>query len=1111
MLQFILGRSGSGKTAKIYEMIKEATVNGSDKIIMLVPDQSTFETEKAILDILGAKKSAKVKVTGFSGICRYAFEQCAKYRKNAIDNGTRGVLMNLALDQLADKLTMFKNKRRSVAEIMLNTMTDCKNNNITPDRLREASARLGDSTLKTKLSETALTLETFDALVSQSYIDPLDDLTELYSILIENKSLFENYTLFIDSFSGFTAQQLKSLRLIIQRCRAVYISLTLDPELAEAEEVFSTSHSTMRAIKGLAKRDFIDIKPPIKLSEPLRFENEELAALERNIFRADCEPCEEPPENICLYAASDIHEECEFVARQIKRLVIENGSLYSDITVICHDADLYEGILDVIFEKYEIPCFMDSRRDIRVKPVIRLVNSVFRMITENFQRDDVMAFLKTGLTQSSGGEISNFENYIYIWNINRSGFKSEFKNNPDGFSDSITEAAKKKLESAEKVRRSVIEPIIAFKESIAGKDGAEITKLLYELLLSLGVPEKLTGLCSELEEKAKKGLGEEQIRIWSLLMDAFDKLAAATSGIELSAKRYFELLSIMTAQLDYAEIPQALDSVTVTTAQRVRLSKQKTTFLIGCIDGVFPKVPHTSGVFSAFEIRLLSMNDLKLSEDFSALSSLETFMAYCCICSPSTRLFASYPAADIQGEKYTPSVIFQEIKRVFPKLKVLDGSDFDDRSEAMLAIEPAFEEYARSLAANSSELRGLREFFEADSHYSSQAAAVRRALDKSAFAIENPENTEKLFGDNLRISASQLEKFNLCRFSYFCNYGLRVRERLRAEINQLEYGTLVHYILEVFFTKYSKEEYKIISDKEISLFAEKTLNEYLDTYFGGADTKQGSFLYRLEVIRENVSILLRHIIDELSQSDFEVRDCELGIGEDIPSYTIKLPTGQSIAVVGNVDRVDLMERGGEKYIRIIDYKTGTKKFKLSDILFGLNLQMLLYLYSIQLNGEARFGRTIPAGILYMPATVPVLSVKDDISGEEIASELDSKLKMNGLLLDDVEVISGMDKSGEAKYIPVKIKAGANVSARSLATLEDFGKIFKKLDLTVAQMGRELYGGKIEAAPSKGAHDACEYCPYDSVCGYRISGAKNTFDVDNAEVLRQIEAELGGEK
>ena len=326
----------------------------------------------------------------------------------------------------------------------------------------------------------------------------------------------------------------------------------------------------------------------------------------------------------------------------------------------------------------------------------------------------------------------------------------------------------------------------------------------------------------------------------------------------------------------------------------------------------------------------------------------------------------------------------------------------------------------------------------------------------------------------------------------------------------MEYGTLVHYALEKFFTQYSKKEYSAMTDTELSDFISKIIDAYLEDYFGGAQEKTNAFLYKLEMLRRNLLLLLRHLVDELSQSDFSVADCELNIGKDIPAYTIALPTGHKIAVCGSVDRVDLLTHDGNTFVRVVDYKTGSKEFKLSDILYGLNLQMLLYLHSIGENGAERYGKTTPAGILYMPAGVPVISA-DNLSDEQIARKISDNYKMNGLLLDDSRVIKGMDKTEGAMYIPVKIKEGKPSSAKSLASLEQFGKIFQKLDLITAEMGEELYSGKIEASPTKGAHDACEYCPYDSVCAYRMSEPRNTFSVDNAEVYAQLEKDLGGEE
>lgn len=1112
MLRFILGKSGTGKTTYIYNTISELAKSGNNKILMLVPDMSTFETEKAFLNLLGARLSKNIKVFGFSRLCRFVFEKTLNHTQNVIDNGTRAVIMNIALEHLTEKLKLLKTKNtKTLSEIMLQTLSDCKKNNISTDTLYDASKNVENETLKTKLYETAIILDTFDAILSQSYVDPLDDLTRLYNILLEN-NIFEGYTVFVDSFSGFTAQQLKVLRLIMSQSNSVFVALTLDPESDGREEVFATSQSTYKTLKNIAKSDCIDIKTPVKLTENKKFSNSELELLEKSAFRNNITPDSKNPENVIIYSASDRYEECEFVAKQIKHMIVDENYLYNDISVICHDTEPYKGIINTVFEKYEIPYFMDAHSDIEVKPVVRMVNAIFRIIFDNFERDDVISLLKTGLTANSPQEISLFENYTYIWNINNSAFKSEFTQNPRGFSSTFTDNDKSNLEITEKVRKSIVEPLLNFGENIKNKNGREITELLYKLLSELKVQDALNDLYDKLENGVEKGLGAEQIRVWNFLMEAFDKTVAVIGDTPVSPKRYYELLSIQISSIELMQIPQTIDSVTITTAQRVRISKQKVTFLIGCVDGEFPAVPHCSGVFSSFELKMLSLNNVKLSEDFSDLADLETFMAYSCMTSPSEKLYVSYPSADLLGSPYNPSVIFEEIRKVFPNIILLDRADFDRKKESMCALQPAFEEYARSLSENNENLQSLGEFFATDSRYSSKCNAVFRSIDNSPFRIENPENAEKLFGDNLSISASQIEKFSLCRFAYFCNYGLKIRERLRAEINPMEYGTLVHFILEKFFSSYSKAEYSLMSDDDLKDFIGNVLSKYIELYFGGAESRTKAFLYNLKVLSDNVFILLKHIVSELSQSDFDVADCELKIGKDIPSYTLKLPDGHNIAICGYVDRVDVMEKDGEKFLRVIDYKTGTKKFKLSDILYGLNLQMLLYLYSIKLNGTEKYGGITPAGILYMPATVPVISSQTELSDDKINSEIDKELKMNGLLLDDVDVIRGMDKSEAGKYIPVKIKLDTPVSERSIANLEQFGKIFKKLEHTVASMGKDLYQGRIQASPAKGAHDACEYCPYDSVCAYRMSNPINTFDITNDEVYTSIDSEIvrGGE-
>lgn len=1110
MLRFILGKSGSGKSTETLKIAGELA-DSNLPVMLIVPDQSTFECEKTLLDVFGAKKAEKVLVFGFSRLCKYVFELTGNSADNVIDEGTRAVVMSLALEELTEKLCLLSSKgSKSLVDVMLQTVSDLKKSSVTSDELRSASRLVDDETLKTKLNETALISDTFDALVSQSYIDPMDDLTRLNDILLKNNVL-RDYTIIFDGFSGFTMQQLKVVRSLIRDCTATYFTLTLDPLTDGSEEVFATSQQTYKILKEYAKRDGVDIKAPIKLTDLHRFKNNELTLLEQNIFRTHLEPLEISPENICVYNAVDMYDECEYVARKIKGLVIEKGYLYSDISVICHDIDPYKGILSEILEKYEIPYFSDEHADIDVKPVIRLVNSIFRCIVFDFEREDVLALLKSGLTEFSVEEISLFENYLFVWNVSGSVFKNEFVQNPKGYSDRFSDYDREVLVKVENLRESVIEPLLLFKENAKDKNGLEISKLFYALLEELKVPDALRRMYADFESSDDKAVGAEQIRIWNMLMSVLDKTAAVIGTKAMTVKRYYELLSLQISAMQLSDIPRTVDCVTITTAQRVRISKQKASFLIGCVDGIFPAIPHTAGIFSPFELKMLAMNKVEIGDDFAALNNLETFMAYSCMISASEYLSVSFYLTDISGASYQPSEIVLQCKKVFKNIVAYDRFDFDAKKESMYALRPAFDAVAEMLGRGEKVPESLLEVFSQITEYSAKMDSLKNARDKVPFKINESQNAERLFGGNLSISASQLEKFNLCRFSYFCNYGLNVRERQRAEINPMQYGTIVHYILERFFREYSKEQYSVMDKDELSKIFSTYISEYAAAHFGEVQTKQNSFMYRIKLILENVLRLVKHTIDELTQSKFFVTDCELKIGEDIPSYTIVLPDGHKIAVCGSVDRVDIMQKNGTTYLRVIDYKTGSKEFKLSDVLYGINLQMLLYLHSIEVSGSDRYGDIIPAGILYMPATVPYISSDSLKSIDKLPDELNKKLKMNGLLLKDTEIIHGMDKTDAATYIPVKIKAGEPVSSTSLATLEEFGKIFQKVDMLIAEMGKNIYNGNIEARPLKGGHDSCEYCPYDSVCAYRRSNPINCFSVDNKTVIEEITNEINGKE
>ena len=1109
LLRFVLGKSGTGKTEYLYNKLTELAQTGENRIIMLIPDQSSFETEKVFLDRLGAKKCQNVKVFGFSRFCHYVFDTVNFEQKNVIDDSTRAVIMSLALEQLDTSLEMFANSsgKKSVIDSMLSALKECKKAKISTEALRNVSALIDDKTLKTKLRETALIIDTFDAIVEQSYIDPLDNLTRVAEILKE-KNMFNGFTLAVDSFSGFSVQQLEVLKLLFTQCESTYVALTLNPYEDEEQSLFSTTNDTYKRLKAIAKSENVEIKAPVKLEENFRNESEELKILEKNFYQNKSNEYELKNDSITAFSADTVYGECEFVARQIKRLVLEQGYLYSDIAVICRDIAPYTGVLNTIFDKYEIPYFMDMSYDIYIKPVIRYVCSIFNAVLNGWQKDDLLAILKTGLSNNSNEEISAFENYVYVWNINGAAFKKPFANNPDGFSETMSDSQTEQLEMAENVRKGLVEPLEKFREDIKDKTGREITELLYNLLERLEVTKAISAMYDKLKADGELAQAKEEIRLWNLLMNTFDQMVAVAGDLKVSPKRYFELLSLRLSVLKIADIPRTVDSVSVGTATRVRLNKEKAVFLIGCIDGVFPAVPSTAGLFSAYELKTLIANNLPFGDEPAELADFENYMAYKSATSPSQKLFVSFYKSDLTGGTYMQSSIINEVVSIFPNIALHREEEYCSVKDSTWAILPAFEECARNFNSDSEENRALKNYFANNEIFKDKYKALQNASTAKPFVFDDKINVNLLFGSDLKISASQVEKFSLCRFSYFCNYGLRVRERRKAEINPLEYGTFIHYIMEIFFSKYSKNEFSNMSEDEIYDICDGILDDYVDKHFGGTEKNTPRFMYRFNKIRENVHFLVLHIIKELKHSGFEPIDCELKIDGDIPGYEVALPTGQKIMLRGSVDRVDILKKGEENYIRIIDYKTGSKEFKLSDILYGLNLQMLIYLYAITLGGEERYGKVTPAGILYMPATVKPISVDGAIIDAQINEQVSKGLKMNGMLLNSLDVIDNSDK----EYISFNTKKGTLTTGGNLASLEELGMIFKKLDMTVAEMGDKLFSGNVEASPLKGGKDSCEYCPYDSVCAYHMSACRNSFSVDNDEVCKILENEQnkGGE-
>ena len=1081
MLQFILGKSGSGKTYKSVNILSSLCKSGEKKLLMLVPDQSSFETETTFLDILGSKLSRDVLVFGFSRLSNYVFKKTGNIPENVIDDGIRKIIMSRAVDEVQEQLKMFTSGklRKSVLELMLHSLKECKKDNITCDTLLNTSRKIENETLRLKLYETSLVLNAYDALLEKTYVDPLDNLNRLKDILV-NERLFENYTVVVDSFSGFTYQQLEIIRAILNQCKDFYITLNIDMN-DKNNEIFDTTNRTRKMIKRIAQNDGIKIQPDIILNEFKRSSNSDISFLEKNVFRNNDCVYKEKSENIETYIASNIKSEVDFVARKIKKLVIEKGYKYNDIAVITRDGLKYSGILDTTLEKYDIPYFMDIPKDIFTEPVVRFLCSAIEAVIYNFDRDSILSMLKTGLVNISETELSDFENYIYVWNIDNSGLKKEFKNNPSGF-EALNDDDIKKLGEIENTRKKVINPLIEFSDACKNANGASITKALYKLIMDFDIENSVDKLYDKLEKQGMIFEANEEVRVYNLVIESLEKLVATIGESDISLKKYKEYLDYKLSDITLSDIPRYQDQVSVAVADRVRLSNAKAVFVIGAVDGEFPSVPKTAGVFSENERRILIENNVPLTDSLEQFACHEKYLVYCALTSCSEKLFVTAYTSDFSGEVFEPSIIFNEIRRMFLNRNHTTTADFDEADE-LYSKKQAFEYLSKNYIENTPYVNALKTYFKSDRDYFDNINKVENSLKNIPYRINDKKVAEKLFHKDMNVSASQIEKYNLCAFRYFCNYGLRAKERKTAEIDSIQFGNIVHYFLEKFLNENKKTELNNLSDEKIKESIDKILLKYADETFGGLEDKSDRFKTIFERLKINIFALIKELIRQLMYSDFVPTDFELKIGRDgkIPPYKLDIDNEASVSVNGFIDRVDILDKNeDESYIRIVDYKTGNKEFKLSEILYGINLQMLLYLRCVTENGGDYYKKKlIPSGVLYMPSASKDIDGDKFIEPPKITAEIDKNFRMNGLLLNDADVLKHMDKLG--KFIKYSKKTDEGKYSDSVATFEQFQTIFKHIDNTVKNMCSELLKGNIEAVPIKGLVDGCAYCPYDSVC------------------------------
>lgn len=1110
MLRMVLGRAGSGKTWFALEKAAEAVADGRNAVVV-VPEQFTFEMERALLQTAGPSSCMHVEVLSFSRMAQRVFSLCGGTAGRAIDDCGRVLVMSMAAKQIGDLLHVYHRQAESpaFAKAMVDAVSELKLCGVDANSLRAASAKTTDEALSGKLQDLSLLLQTYDALCSRLFSDSLDDLARLAEKL-ETCPFFAGKTVIVDAFKGFTGPQKKVLAHILRQSDDVYMTLCTD-RLDDREQgvgLFSPVKKTAGEILRLAHRLDVEVSKPLLLGSPRRFTTSVLSTLEERVFRLNAQPCLEAAPALHIVSAGNLYEEAQFVAQEIARLVQTAGARYSEMVIISRGLSQYVGILDPICKKYGIPLFLDAPRDVAAHPLMAFVLGALELIAGNFRQEAVLRYLKTGLAGLSTVEIAQLENYLYTWNLQgKAAWQKEWTDSPDGFGNTV-DADQENLQTLNALRQRVSEPI----ERLAAQleTSVEQMQALYAFLVEMQVEQQMAEACERFQKSGEQELEDEYRQVWDKLMDLLEQTAAVAGETTMPVPELLRMLRLAVASTELAHIPPTLDQVTAGDAERIRAADAQYVFVIGLADGVFPKTG-SGGVLTDSERETLIRMGLELSQPAEERLVEERFIAYQAFTCASRALYLCCPRSDTKGSAIQPSPYLAQVRALFPHAAEHNTAALQPL-DVIWSEQSAFEQLAARYHEADGLTMALHACFDSRPQDAPRLRALERAAEKRPARLTDQAAARALFGERMHISPSRLETYAQCRFLYFCRYGLKAQPRRKAELAAPEVGTLVHFVLEHLLQAHPGGQLAEIPREQLEGETSHLLTAFADGYLGGLENKPERFKHLFLRLRDTVLALIDRLAAEFAQSQFEPVDFELPIGTngEVPPSVLSLPDGGVIAVEGKVDRVDILRRGERAYLRVVDYKTGSKSFQFADVLYGLNLQMFIYLFTLCDHAPQRYGvkELLPAGVLYFPAKRPDVEAAHGTTPEDIAKTADSKLKMSGMVAAEPEVIRGMECDAKGLFIPAQLKKGTDEpDARStVASLAQFGALKRHVDHLLRKMAATLRTGDIAAVPVTGlSYRPCDYCDYISVCGHEKGDPQRWLKrMGKAEVWKSIE-------
>ena len=1073
MMRLILGRAGTGKTARIFREISESVKARQGDMVLLVPEQYSHEAERELCRAAGDSLSLYGEVLSFTGLARKVFAQCGGARP-VMDGGGRLLCMAAAMEAAGGSLRVYRGGRRDVRlmDELVRAVEELKNAGADGHSLSEAAERF-PGVLGEKLRDLSLLLEAYAAVQGRSAADPADVMETLASRIGDSRAARCRY--YVDGFSDFTELEKKVLRELIRAGASMTFCLTC--ARSGDEELFAIPRKTVRWLRRTAEEYAVPVEEQWLEPEgdgPLAFLRDHLF----DFTRPEGPACGGA---VRLVRASDPYEECELAAAHMAELA-RNGARYREMAVAARGFGDYRAALESACAGYGVPLFLSGRGDMLRKNVPILISSALEAVIRGYEYEAVFGCLKTGLAPIGPAECDILENYVLRWNIRGGGWTRPFTMHPDGFNQVMDDAARERLETLNALRERVMGPFTALEAGVkAAATAAEQARALGDFLMDIRLPERLAERAEALTAADRRETAAEYERLWDVVCGALEQFAAVLGELPMDGDRFRELFCLMLSKYDVGVIPVSLDRVQAGDLDGMRRRHIRHLLVLGCSDGRLPAPDTTGGVFTPEERAELTELGLALGGPEEDLSR-ELWRIYSCLSLPSDTLYMSWPAAEADGSETRPSLVAERARTLFDLTP-----ERGDLTEARTwSPEAAYTLAVRGEAGDPSPAcAAARAYFREKGMGAALSALVTAArADRGRL---DPAAVRALYGDRPALTPTRAEKFGDCRFAYFMQYGLKAKPRTPAVFDPRDYGTFMHYVLEnVAREVMDGEGFREVTGEHIGRLTDKYVDAYIREEMKDFADRTPRFEYLFRRLRTTVHRVTEDMWQELKDSRFQPLDLELDLGARDVLEPEEDDGGPRL--YGRADRVDGWVRDGVLYLRITDYKTGVKKFSLSDVCEGVNLQMLLYLFTLEKRGKSWFGaeEIRPAGVLYSPARYDVVRADEDLPDEELAALRRTSARRSGLVLADEDVIEAMEPGPDKRFLPVKFtKTGAFTkdTLGSVASLEQFGRLSRFIDDTLRRLGEELRSGSVEADPwYRSARDnACLWCDYAEAC------------------------------